>query len=523
MRRPGKAAVCVVMLAIWACSGGDDIELQAVPHPEMAHLEQAVRDQLTSLQETLERALTNIDVSDEATISAFADLGHHYQAYEFFAAAEVCYLNVRATRQGDMENLYYLAHARRAQGRLDQAVETFAEVLELEPDSLSTLIWSGQLLWDLDRVDEADTVLRRALKLDPASAAVMHKLGQIAARREDYSSAVEYLEQALEIQPFASIVRYPLALAYRELGDREKAAEHAALSGQVNFTLNDLFLRRLEEIATGSNVMLVKGDTFMRSGKFPEAVALYRKALEVDAENPEALLNLGAALGNLGQYEEAEQHLRAAQRLGLLPGARSKVHFNLGTIHLLAGQEDKAVDELHLAIEASPGNLRAHEFLGGVLFRRGVYDEAIGHLQQVGEAEPANASVQIGWATSLYRLGRYPECARILTTAHERLPEEMAITERLAQVLAACPDEGVRDGQKAVDLAKTMFEVRPTFSHAITLAMAFAETGDFASAVQWQEVALESARKTGNQRVVEAVGQDLARYKDRQPRRETFF
>ena len=59
----------------------------------------------------------------------------------------------------------------------------------------------------------------------------------------------------------------------------------------------------------------------------------------------------------------------------------------------------------------------------------------------------------------------------------------------LAWLLATCPDARHRDGKKAVEFAARhcLFVTGGTPNHLNTLAAAYAEGGDFAKAVEWQE------------------------------------
>ena len=62
--------------------------------------------------------------------------------------------------------------------------------------------------------------------------------------------------------------------------------------------------------------------------------------------------------------------------------------------------------------------------------------------------------------------------------------------------LAVAPDPKVRDGKRAVDLAKKACQLSGSFdaNHLDTLAAAYAEAEDFKNAVLWQQKAVKQSR-----------------------------
>ena len=83
-------------------------------------------------------------------------------------------------------------------------------------------------------------------------------------------------------------------------------------------------------------------------------------------------------------------------------------------------------------------------------------------------------------------------------------PSDPRIADTLARVLATAPEDSVRDGAMAADIASKLIDAMPSTQHAETMAMALAELGRFEEAVQITESAIASMEAAGE------TGSDLA-------------
>ena len=89
--------------------------------------------------------------------------------------------------------------------------------------------------------------------------------------------------------------------------------------------------------------------------------------MALDPRDHTALANLGQALADTGQFDEAIVRLRAA--LAQAPMIRSRLN-NLGVAFIHAGRYAEAIEPLERAVQVRPRFAMAHNNLGGLLFRR---------------------------------------------------------------------------------------------------------------------------------------------------------
>ncbi|HEX4142873.1 MAG TPA: tetratricopeptide repeat protein [Pirellulales bacterium] len=89
-----------------------------------------------------------------------------------------------------------------------------------------------------------------------------------------------------------------------------------------------------------------------------------------------------------------------------------------------------------------------------------------------------------------------------------------------AWLRATCADAAFRDGKKAIELATKACALADwaVADNLDTLAAAYAEAGDFESALKYENKAIESSRR--NAAFVASANQRLARYKDHKPYRD---
>jgi tetratricopeptide (TPR) repeat protein len=148
------------------------------------------------------------------------------------------------------------------------------------------------------------------------------------------------------------------------------------------------------------------GVVFDHEGKRDEAMAQYRKALELDSDYPEAHNGIGLLLDAEGKTEEAKDHYR--QAIASRPSF-AEAHNNLGAIFDLEGKSGEAIAEYEKALALRPDFADARKNLGVVLAREGRRDEAEAQYRQALATKPDYADAHNNLGVILARTGKTEE------------------------------------------------------------------------------------------------------------------
>jgi tetratricopeptide (TPR) repeat protein len=484
-----------------------------VPLPDISRAAPDVQAQLRQQYAAMARVLEQPSSTPADRASAYGDMGKLFVAAEFYDAAERCFSNARELASGDMRWPYYLAQVARLSNDSAKAAGFFEQALALQPDHVPSLVWLAEMRLAQNRAADARPLLVKARALAPGEAAVLYGLGRVALEERDYATAVTELEAALKLVPSATRVQYPLAMAYRGLGNAQQAEAHLRLRGEADLPPADALMGEVGGLLKNTAAFETRGQQAIDDKRWPDAVRELRQAIAVAPNNGFTHLNLGTALYMTGDAAGALEQYQAAVRLR--PDL-AKAHFAIGVLKETAGDDAAALAAFDAAVRADPTSAESQLSLADALRRTGRVEESLPHYADVLRANPSASQASFGYAIGLVRLKRFAEARDRLAEAARAYPDQPGFAHALARLLAAAPDDRVRDGQRALSIMNELLKTQNTLSSAETMAMVFAEIGEWDRAVSWQRQTIDAARQTAQPSLVARLTANLKRYEAHQ-------
>jgi tetratricopeptide (TPR) repeat protein len=242
-----------------------------------------------------------------------------------------------------------------------------------------------------------------------------------------------------------------------------------------------------------------------------------RTDIRLDPKHARAYYNRGIAWERKGEYDKAITDYTESIRLDPKHGSS---FLNRGNAWDRKGEDDNAIRDYTEAIRLNPKHALAFQNRARVWERKGEDDKAIADYAEAIRLSPKDARARYNRGVFWEGKGRYENAIKDYDEAIRLDPKYSRPYNNRAWVRATCPDGKYRDGKAAVEDAKRACELSgwKLAEQIDTLAAAYAEVGDFAKAVEYQEKAL--ADKGFEKEHGKGARERLELYRDEKPYRE---
>jgi protein O-mannosyl-transferase len=186
-------------------------------------------------------------------------------------------------------------------------------------------------------------------------------------------------------------------------------------------------------LAGGAAIVLCLALTRQQIGYWRDSETLFRHALEVTENNWLAHDDLGVALGQKGQLDEAIRQIQEAVRLH---PHYAEAHYNLGVVLVGKGQTDAAIRQFEEAIRLKPDLAEAHNNLGNALRIKGQTAEAIRRLQEAVRLKPDFVTAHNNLGLALAQHGEIDGAIRQFQETLRLKPDDADARKNLGVLLA---------------------------------------------------------------------------------------
>jgi Flp pilus assembly protein TadD/peroxiredoxin len=237
-------------------------------------------------------------------------------------------------------------------GYLEQAAESFQQVIAAKPDDPEGYYNLGTLSLRRNDFKQARQYLQQTLKLRPNYPEAWNNLGMMAAQEGHPDQAIQNFQQSLLLRPTYAIALLNLGNVYRREGAFEKA--------------QDCLNRALEIEPDNPEVNYSLGMFYAQQSQMQNASNYLQKAVELRPDYPEALNNLGVLFVREQDYSKAEEQFRTCIRV--VPSF-DQSYLNLARLYALRNDKEKAKEVLQDLLRSQPQNpnaIKALEMLNTV-------------------------------------------------------------------------------------------------------------------------------------------------------------
>ena len=246
--------------------------------------------------------------------------------------------------------------------RYQDALEVFDQALALKPDVPLLLVTKAEVLQALEREVEALAVIDQALALLPSGYALGTK-GQILRALDRNEDAIKVLQHSIEMDPNQSWVHAELGASLFQVGQVDEAlksfdealrlnpddpwtlrAKAGALAWQNRHDEAIPLLRHLIEIDPSPAVYSQLSESLQATRKYAEALEVIDQgiqlALQQNPNDPTTMVVRGQVLNALGQYDDA---ITVLKRSLIINPDLDGAHAELGSALLEKGEYEEAL------------------------------------------------------------------------------------------------------------------------------------------------------------------------------------
>ncbi len=317
------------------------------------------------------------------------------------------------------------AHILYGENKFEEALKIVNNVLEVDKKNLDILKLKLFILKELRMNGEYLKLIDLIISIDSSDSSLLLEKAKAIIKTDKKEEAEDLLKKVISANPQNRIALVTLAELYLSekkynealnLGEILVAADNNSYDGW-NIKTNALVeMDRLNDAMTllnnalvssphNNGLLVIGGNVLFKKGRRDEAEIYYRRALEVDPENINALKGIGKLKLQLNNIKGAKEFVLKALKKG---ETDPELWLMLATINEQMGLLDDAIDDLKKVINLENGE-EGYERLGELYKSTSKFDSAEKYFEMALKYYPEKYEIEVNRGECLEHLKRYDE------------------------------------------------------------------------------------------------------------------
>ncbi|KAM8980305.1 LOW QUALITY PROTEIN: protein O-mannosyl-transferase TMTC1 [Sarcophilus harrisii] len=316
--------------------------------------------------------------------------------------------------------LFNLGNLLKSQGKKDEAIIFLRDSIKFGPEFADAYSSLASLLAEQELFQKAEEVYQAGIKNCPESSDLHNNYGVFLVDTGTPESAIYHYQQAIQLSPHHHVAMVNLGRLYRSLGENKEAEE---------------WYKRALDITQTAEILSPLGALYYNTGRYEEALQIYREAAALQPSAKEIQLALAQVLAMMGQTEEAEKmtnHI-VSEEAGCLECYRL-----LSAIYSKQEHYPKALEAIDKALQLKPKDPKVISELfftkGNQLREQNFLDKAFESYQVAVQLNPEQAQAWMNMGGIEHIKGDYVSARGYYEKALQLVPNSKLLKENLAKL-----------------------------------------------------------------------------------------
>ncbi|NXO74112.1 TMTC1 protein, partial [Phainopepla nitens] len=316
--------------------------------------------------------------------------------------------------------LFNLGNLLKSQGKKEEAIILLRDSIKYGPEFADAYSSLASLLAEQERLKEAEEVYKAGIENCPESSDLHNNYGVFLVDTGSPEGAMSHYRQAILLSPAHHVAMVNLGRLHRSLGQNKEA---------------EVWYKRALKVSRKAEILSPLGALYYNTGRYEEALQVYREAAALQPSNKDIRLALAQVLAMMGRTKEAE---KMANHILNEDAECLECYRLLSAIYSKQELYAKALEAIEKALQLKPKDPKVISELfftkGNQLREQNLLDKAFESYKRAVELNPDQAQAWMNMGGIEHIKGSYITARDYYEKALQLVPNSKLLKENLAKL-----------------------------------------------------------------------------------------